>query len=270
MAQLDRRWQATTVEKYGGGDGFNPFGAHRVRLHRATSSPVNERPAMMLSACRYPPCGIRIELKRRPASPDSRFCGYRRKLANIDSAGAVARFAVYSEWSKFGAPETLRTRGLRLRRLALTPSPVQRLNWRCFTLIHALTIVQRGSFEAPPQLFEIKSSATSVPMDDRRLVSALYIDDMRASMSAKWASGAGSPIDMRYAFVRHLRNAENKRPSGSPATPRQLPHWRERFPIQPAAASGATWARSRLAAHHSIIGRRHRYGRMRVYGEDVG
>jgi hypothetical protein len=52
MAQLDRRWQATTVEKSGGGDGFNPFGAHRVGIHRATASPVNERPAMMLSACR--------------------------------------------------------------------------------------------------------------------------------------------------------------------------------------------------------------------------
>jgi hypothetical protein len=40
---LDRRWQATTVEKCGGGDGFNPFGAHRVGIHRATASPVNER-----------------------------------------------------------------------------------------------------------------------------------------------------------------------------------------------------------------------------------
>src|ERR1035438_6900049 len=52
MAQLDRRWQATTVEKCGGGDGFNSFGAYRVGLHRATASPVNERPAIMLSACR--------------------------------------------------------------------------------------------------------------------------------------------------------------------------------------------------------------------------
>jgi hypothetical protein len=46
-------------------------------------------------------------------------------------------------------------------------------------------------------------------MGDRRLATALYIDDMRASMSAKWAFGAGSPIDMRCAFVVHLRNAEN-------------------------------------------------------------
>jgi hypothetical protein len=63
MAQLDRRWQATTVEKRGGGDiGSNPFGAHRVGIHRAMAWPVNERPAMMLSARRYPLCGVRIEL----------------------------------------------------------------------------------------------------------------------------------------------------------------------------------------------------------------
>jgi hypothetical protein len=37
MAQLDRRWQAITVEERGD-------------------------PAMMLSACRYPLCGVRIEL----------------------------------------------------------------------------------------------------------------------------------------------------------------------------------------------------------------
>jgi hypothetical protein len=32
---------------------------------------------------------------------------------------------------------------------------------------------------------------------------------MRASMSAKKGFGAGSPMAMRYAFVGHLRNAEN-------------------------------------------------------------
>jgi hypothetical protein len=31
----------------------NPFGAHRVGIHRPIAWPVNERPAMMLSACRY-------------------------------------------------------------------------------------------------------------------------------------------------------------------------------------------------------------------------
>jgi hypothetical protein len=41
------------------------------------------------------------------------------------------------------------------------------------------------------------------------LAAALYIDDMRLSMSAKSVPGAGSPIDIRCAFVGHLRNAEN-------------------------------------------------------------
>src|SRR5664279_2110056 len=54
-----------------------------------------------------------------------------------------------------------------------------------------------------------RSSAASAPMGDRCLAIALYIDDMRASMSAKWAPGAGSPMDRRCAFVGHLRNAEN-------------------------------------------------------------
>jgi hypothetical protein len=31
------------LKKCGGGDGFNPFGAHRVGIHRATASPVNDR-----------------------------------------------------------------------------------------------------------------------------------------------------------------------------------------------------------------------------------
>src|SRR5664280_2696351 len=35
MAQLDRRWQATTMEKRGGGRGSNPFGAHRVGIPSA-------------------------------------------------------------------------------------------------------------------------------------------------------------------------------------------------------------------------------------------
>jgi hypothetical protein len=46
-------------------------------------------------------------------------------------------------------------------------------------------------------------------MGDRGLAAALYIDDVRASISARWVLGAGSPIDMRCAFVGHLRNAEN-------------------------------------------------------------
>src|SRR3979411_629304 len=54
-----------------------------------------------------------------------------------------------------------------------------------------------------------RNSATSAPMGDCSLAAALYIDDMRASMSAKWAPRAGSPIAMRCAFVGHLRNAEN-------------------------------------------------------------
>jgi hypothetical protein len=31
MAQLDRRWQATTVEKRGGGDGFEPVRSPQSR-----------------------------------------------------------------------------------------------------------------------------------------------------------------------------------------------------------------------------------------------
>jgi len=50
MAQLDRRWQATTMEKRGGGRGSNPFGADRVGIQRPIAWPVNERSAMMLSA----------------------------------------------------------------------------------------------------------------------------------------------------------------------------------------------------------------------------
>jgi len=50
MAQLDRRWQATTVEKRSVGRGSNPVRSHRVGIHRAVVWPVNERSAMMLSA----------------------------------------------------------------------------------------------------------------------------------------------------------------------------------------------------------------------------
>src|SRR5215471_8658435 len=38
---------------------------------------------------------------------------------------------------------------------------------------------------------------------------ALYIDDMRASSSAKKVPGGDSPIAKRCAFVGHLMNAEN-------------------------------------------------------------
>jgi hypothetical protein len=41
------RWRSAVV-----GMGSSPFGAHRVGIHRAIAWPVNERPAMMLSACR--------------------------------------------------------------------------------------------------------------------------------------------------------------------------------------------------------------------------
>jgi hypothetical protein len=96
MAQLDRRWQATTVEKRGGGDGFNPFGAHRVGIHRATAWPVNERPAMM---CRR--AGSRRK-EDQPAVifalrllPETREGRWRRRSRGVRS---------FSEWSKFGAP----------------------------------------------------------------------------------------------------------------------------------------------------------------------
>ena len=46
-------------------------------------------------------------------------------------------------------------------------------------------------------------------MGSLRFAAALYIDDMRASMSVKKVPGAGSPIARRCAFVGHLRNAEN-------------------------------------------------------------
>src|SRR6266566_9047531 len=64
-----------------------------------------------------------------------------------------------------------------------------------------------------PRLFhsslKSRGSTTSVPTRSLRVTSDLYIDDMRAWMSVKKASGAGSPIARRYAFVGHLRNAKN-------------------------------------------------------------
>jgi len=42
--------------------GSNPFGVHRVGIHWAIAWPVNERPAIMLSARRVPLCGVTIEL----------------------------------------------------------------------------------------------------------------------------------------------------------------------------------------------------------------
>jgi hypothetical protein len=52
-------------------------------------------------------------------------------------------------------------------------------------------------------------STTSAPMGRLRVTADLYINDIRASMSAKKIAGAGSPLARRYAFVGHLREAEN-------------------------------------------------------------
>src|SRR5260370_34042875 len=54
-----------------------------------------------------------------------------------------------------------------------------------------------------------RTSATLAPVCSCRFATALYMDDMRASMSTKKVPGAGSPIAKRCAFVGHLRNAEN-------------------------------------------------------------
>src|SRR5258708_7092860 len=54
-----------------------------------------------------------------------------------------------------------------------------------------------------------RGSATSAPTRSLRVTSDLYLDDMRASMSVKKEFGMGSPMARRYAFVGHLRNAEN-------------------------------------------------------------
>src|SRR3978361_1077762 len=50
-----------------------------------------------------------------------------------------------------------------------------------------------------------RASANSCPAPN---AVALYMDDMRASMSAKKVSEFGSPMTRRCAFVGHLRNAE--------------------------------------------------------------
>src|SRR4051794_36119072 len=56
-----------------------------------------------------------------------------------------------------------------------------------------------------------KSRGPVTPVSTRSLgfATSLYIDDMRASISAKKEPAAGSPIARRCAFVWHLRNAEN-------------------------------------------------------------
>src|SRR5262249_29186921 len=54
-----------------------------------------------------------------------------------------------------------------------------------------------------------KGSVSSIPTRSRCFATTLYIDVMRASMLAKYVSGAGSPIARRCAFVGHLRNAAN-------------------------------------------------------------
>jgi hypothetical protein len=114
MAQMDRRWQATTVKKRGGGDGFNPFGAHRVGIHRATAWPVNERPAMM---CR------RAGSRRKEDQPAViSLCGYRRKLANVMASAQSRGSQFYSEWSKFGAPLRIKPRTLMSLRSLCNPN----------------------------------------------------------------------------------------------------------------------------------------------------
>ena len=62
---------------------------------------------------------------------------------------------------------------------------------------------------ATPQLSEIEKFGYLGPDVQPPLTAALYIDDMRASMSVKKVAGAGSPIARRCAFVGHLRNAVN-------------------------------------------------------------
>jgi hypothetical protein len=42
--------------------GSNPFGAHRIGIHRAMAWPVNERPADDVVGAPAPLCGVRIEL----------------------------------------------------------------------------------------------------------------------------------------------------------------------------------------------------------------
>jgi hypothetical protein len=54
-----------------------------------------------------------------------------------------------------------------------------------------------------------RGSASSAPTCRRRFATALYIDDMRASTSAKKVPGGDAPIAKRCAFVGHLMNAEN-------------------------------------------------------------
>src|SRR5260370_26748795 len=54
-----------------------------------------------------------------------------------------------------------------------------------------------------------RGSITSPPTRSLCATSELYIDDMRACVSVKKASGAVSSLARRYAFVGHLRNARN-------------------------------------------------------------
>jgi len=62
--------------------------------------------------------------------------------------------------------------------------------------------------KAAPQLSKLEKFGDFRPVCSCRLASALYMGDMRVSMSTKKALGAGSPIAKRCAFSGHLRNSE--------------------------------------------------------------
>src|SRR5580693_9391728 len=64
---------------------------------------------------------------------------------------------------------------------------------------------QRPSQSSPKS----RGSITSPPTRSLCVTSDLYMDDMRACVSVKKASGAVSPLARRYTFVGHLRNARN-------------------------------------------------------------
>ena len=71
-----------------------------------------------------------------------------------------------------------------------------------------------GCATAPPQRpaqssLKSRGSITSPRTRSLCVTSDLYIDDMRACVSVKKASGAVSSLARRYAFVGHLRNARN-------------------------------------------------------------
>src|SRR5208337_5650657 len=69
-----------------------------------------------------------------------------------------------------------------------------------------VTVAQSGSRHISPKL---RGLAASVPTRRCCFAPALYMDDMRVSMSAKKAPVRGAPLAKRCAFIGHLMNAEN-------------------------------------------------------------